>query len=75
MEMRDVILGFLSIFEQNAHSFVLGEPSKALYRARTRRLLKRLSEKRERGKDAGGQVVSFKVGKFEVNVKEKERAK
>ena len=43
----------MSISDQNALNFLVGEPSKALYRASNRRLLKRLADKRDRGKGAG----------------------
>ena len=71
--MRDANVGFRSIFDQNVHNFVVGEPSKTLYRVRTRRHLKRLVDKREKGNDAGEQV-NFKE-KFEENVKEKGKAR
>ena len=37
MEMREAILAFLAISDQNALNFLIGEPSKALYQASTRR--------------------------------------
>ena len=53
MEMRDAVLGCLSIFEQKALNILVGEPSKALFRASTRRRLKRLTDEGERGKCTG----------------------
>ena len=55
IEMRDAVLSRLSISDQVALDFLVGEPSKALYRASKRRHLKRLTEKRDRGKGARGQ--------------------
>ena len=53
MEMRDAVLDNLSISDQDALDFLASEPSKALYQASKRRLLKRLADKRERGRGAG----------------------
>ena len=49
MEMRDAILDCLTISDQTALNFLIGEPSKALYRASARRRHKRLADQRERG--------------------------
>ena len=54
IQMREAVLESLSISDQNALDVLVGEPSKALYRASKRRLLRRLAGKRERGKGSGG---------------------
>ena len=51
-DMRDSILQCLSISDQSALDFLVGEHSKALYRASKQRFLKRLADLRERGKGA-----------------------
>ena len=51
--MRDAILDYLLISDQNALNFLVGEPSKALYRACTWRRLKRLFDKRKKGELVG----------------------
>ena len=52
--MRDAVLDSLSISEQEALNYLVGEASKALYRASSRRRQKRLADKRERSN--GGAV-------------------
>ena len=55
MEMRDAILDCLTISDQTALNFLIGEPSKALYRASARQRLKRLADQRERGESKEGE--------------------
>ena len=63
MEMRNPLLDCLSISgRRNSHNFLVGEPSKALYRASARRLTKRWTDivgpwlyMRKRGKGEGGE--------------------